>query len=113
MNKSSKLIYVVNILLGLVLSFIYLFIINYSFINIFIYILLCGLYIVATIRYFKKNKKNNTFNFITLNIYLLFLMFMFIYNLINQSINNSYGFVYNNFYIYIFHILYILLNLFN
>ena len=111
MKRAYKLIYIVNILLGLILSFSYLFIINYQPINILFYILLCLFYIISTIIFYKNKKDINIIDIIVLYMYLIFTMFMFIFNILIQE-KNAYSFIYFNFYIYIYHILYIIYNYF-
>ena len=104
MKRAYKLIYIVNILLGLILSFSYLFIINYQPINILFYI-------ISTIIFYKNKKDINIIDIIVLYMYLIFTIFIFIFNILIQE-KNAYSFIYFNFYIYIYHILYIIYNYF-
>lgn len=110
MKRAYNFIYIVNIILGLVLAFSYLFIINYSITSIFIYIGICLTYILFSFKYFKKKKDIDTIDFVMLNIYLLFLMGIFVYNMIYQAKYEAYSLMYFNFYIYVIHIFYILYN---
>jgi hypothetical protein len=112
MKKASKLMYLLNIALGLLLSFVYLFMINYSLINIFIFIIINILYILLIYKFYRKNKEVDRVDFMVMNIYILSVIFIFIYNIIMQMNVSSLSFIYNNFYLYIIHLIYILYNCF-
>ena len=112
MKKIHSLIYIVNILLGLVLLFDYLFIINYKMINILIYSLIGIIYILLSIKYFKTKKDINKIDNTILYIFIFSSMGLFIYNIYYQVMFSTYSFIYYNIYIFILHIIYLIYNLF-
>ena len=112
MKKVYNLMYVVNILLGLLLSFTYLFIINYKLINILFFVLMCIIYIALSYRFFRHKVAIDKLDIVILHIYLFTIMGMFIFNVLYQTLFNSYSFIYFNFYIFIIHIIYSIYNIF-
>lgn len=110
MNKPYNLVYIINLLLGLVLSFTYLFIIKYTMINILFFVLICLFYIISFYIYHKKKKDVTKLDSIVLYIYLFFTMFLFVFNVLYQGKYTAYSFMYHNIFVYINHLLFIAYN---
>ena len=110
MRKTYRFIYFINIILGLILSFLYFFIIDYRMINILFYFMICLFYILSFLRFIRIKRHIDKLDLIVLNVYLLSLMGVFIYNMIYQYKYDAYSLLYFNFYIYIIHIFYIIYN---
>ena len=112
MRRAYSFVYIINILLGLILAFLFLFIINYKMVSYFIFIPICIFYIVSSIIFFNKRRKIEKVDKIVLYLYLFFNMFMLIINVVLQRVFNNESFIYYNFYIYVYHLLFILYNYF-
>ena len=112
MRRAYSFVYIINIILGLILSFLFLFIINYKALSYYMFIPLCIFYIISAIIFFKKRRKIETVDKVVLYLYLFFTMFMLIINVLLQKVFNNESFIYYNFYIYIYHMLFILYNYF-
>ena len=110
MIKAYKFVYLLNIILGLVFSFLYFFIINYQLINILFYVLLCLFYIFSSFKFFRNKKEISKLDYIVLNIFLFSLMGLFVYNMIYQGRYDAYSLLYYDFYIYCIHMIYIIYN---
>ena len=112
MNRAYRLIYIINIILGLSLAFAYLFIINYKLINILIYVLLCIFYLLSTLKFYKSKKNIDKLDYIVSNIFILFLLGLFLFNIIIQKNYAAYSFIYYNVFIYIYHLIFLIYNYF-
>ena len=112
MNKAYKLIYTINLILGLCLSFVYLFIINYQIINIFIYVLLCIFYLFSAFKFYKKKINIDKLDYLISNIFILFLLGLFAFNIIYQKNYAAYSFIYYNVFVYIYHLIFLIYNYF-
>lgn len=110
MNKPYNLIYIINILLGLALSFSFLFIIRYDMINILYFVLICLFYIVSFYIYHKNKKDVTKTDMFVLYLYLFFTMFLFVFNVLYQTKYVAYSFMYNNIFVYTNHLLFIIYN---
>ena len=112
MRRAHSFVYIINILLGLVLSFLFLFVIKYNMISYFIFIPMCIFYVISSIVFFNKRRKIELIDKIILYLYLFFTMFMLVINVVFQGIYNNESFIYFNIYVFIYHLLFILYNYF-
>ena len=112
MNKAYRLVYIVNILLGISFCFLYLFFINNTPLSIAILIGISIFYILSVYKFFRRKLEIQTIDFIVINLYLISIMSMFIYNFISQGFYDAFSFIYYNYFIYIIHLLFVIYNYF-
>ena len=107
MKKVYNLIFVLNILLGLFLFSDYFLVNNYSFVSLILLVLLSCFYVVCAFNYSnKKYKSVDRLDFYVINISLLFMIFIFVFGIMNQmKYTEVYTLFYYNFYLFIIHIL--------
>ena len=85
-KKVYNLFYILNILCAIMLLINYLFIYNYSSINIFIFSIFLLFYIISLIIFFKNKKEYFKIDFIMLIIYIIFMIGLFISSIIIQNL---------------------------
>lgn len=112
MKKLSFLLYVFNILFGLILFINCYFIYNYSSINVVMFIALVIFEISTLILYIKSKRKYEVIDYIVNTGYYLFLIMYLIFMMFyQQNYDFNYNMMYFSKYLFIPHFLFSLFNL--
>ena len=112
MKKLNIILYLFNILIGIMIFVNYFFIFNFNGVSIPLFILLILFYIVVLILFFKRDKTMNKLDIITYSLFYTFIIFIFIFSMIYQVNNNAtYNLLYFTKYMILPHLLLIFYNL--
>ena len=112
MKKINIVLFLINILCGLLIFSNYFFIFNFSNISIPLALVISIFYLIVSIIFIKQNKKLEKIDIITNSIYYIFLIFMLIFSVIYQANNNeTFNMMYFTKFLIIPHLLLIFINL--
>lgn len=112
MKKINIVLFLINILCGLLIFSNYFFIFNFSNISIPLALVISIFYLIVSIIFIKQNKKLEKIDIITNSIYYIFLIFMLIFSIIYQANNNeTFNMMYFTKFLIIPHLLLIFINL--
>ena len=106
MKKINVILYLLNILIGIMIFTNYFFIFNPNKYSIILFILLMLFYIVILFLYFKSKKEMDKTDIIFNSLFYIFMITLFIFSMIYQVNNNlTYNLIYFTKYMIIPHLI--------